>query len=214
MTHPDIRLIEEALARRPAAARALVDRLSPVIQKRVNGALIRRQRASRQDVLDLTQEVFRILFEDEGKILRSWKPHEGASLEGFIALVTERRIASILASGRKSGHSEFPRSPDTMEGLEHRAASPEARVMDRQELAVVLERLRASMSDRGYEIFNALVVEAHDVSWVMARFGLSRDAVYQWRARIGRLVRTIVKDANQISAPDLECSMRGEQREQ
>ena len=209
VTDSDVRLIEEALARRPAAARMLVRRLSPVIQKRVNGALIRRKSASRQDVLDLIQEVFRILFDEDGKILRSWEPERGATLEGFVSLVAERRVASVLASGRRSGHSEYPHAPETMEHLEHQTPSPEARVIDRQELAVLLNRLREEMTDQAYAIFRALVVEERDVPWVMDRFGLTRDAVYQRRARFGRLIQKIVKDANQISEARLESTTSG-----
>ncbi|MEL7368718.1 MAG: hypothetical protein AAFN74_07395 [Myxococcota bacterium] len=209
MTHSDVRLIADALARRPAAARTLVRRLSPIIQKRVNGALIRRKSASRQDVLDLTQEVFRMLFDDDGKILRSWQPDKGATLEGFVSLVAERRVASILASGRKSGHAEYPQDPEAMEHLEHQIPSPEAQVMDRQELTMLLNRLRAELTDQAYEIFRALVVEERDVPWVMDRFGLTRNAVYQRRARFVRIIQTIVKDADKIPGTRLECTTGG-----
>ncbi|MEO1338759.1 MAG: hypothetical protein AAFV29_24160, partial [Myxococcota bacterium] len=87
--------------------------------------------------------------------------------------------------------------------------SPEAQVMDRQELTMLLNRLRAELTDQAYEIFRALVVEERDVPWVMDRFGLTRNAVYQRRARFVRIIQTIVKDADKIPGTRLECTTGG-----
>src|SRR4051794_3412218 len=90
-------LIEAALAREPAAVRALVDLLSPVIERRVAAALWRRApgRDIRVEVEDMTQEVFLALFAAGGKPLRAWDPGRGMSLPNFVGLLAQHQVASI-----------------------------------------------------------------------------------------------------------------------
>jgi RNA polymerase sigma-70 factor (ECF subfamily) len=100
--------LERALRGDRASLRVLVGELTPVIQARVARVLLRsatgRQagRAVRQEVEDMTQEVFVSLLEDGGKALRSWAPERGASLKNFVGLLAERQAMSILRSGRRS----------------------------------------------------------------------------------------------------------------
>lgn len=190
LKHPDMELIERALKREPASCRILVDKLTPAIQERVNAALIRRRRGSRQNVLDLTQDVFRLLLADDGKILRAWDPERGASLNGYVALITERRIASTLRSGRQSGHAEDATDLDDLDTADL-ASSPEELALSRDLLARVLEELRAETSAQGYEMFRLLFIEEREVEAVMQETQLSRDAVYAWRSRLQKLVRKI-----------------------
>lgn len=200
MSHPDQTLIADALARRPAACRTLVDRLSPAIQRQVNGALIRRGRARREEVRDHVQEIFRILLDDDGKILRAWDPDKGASLEGYVGMVAERRVASILSSGRKSAHAEDPTAPEDFDQAEEAAPNPELTTMSRQLLARVLDELRQRLTDQGYLMFRLLYLEQREVPWIMETYELKRDAVYGWRARIKKTIREISEDLG--SDPD------------
>ena len=195
VAHPDLELVRRALAREPQACRELVDRLTPAIQRQVNAALIRRRRGSRQDVRDLTQEVFRILFDDDGRILRDWDPSRGATLEGWVKLVSERRVLNILVSGRRSGHSEDPQDPVDFDLDPADGPSPERSALTRQQLDRVLDALSASLSDQGYDMFYALFVEEREVAWIMDRYGLSRDAVYAWRSRIKKTLKKISRDS-------------------
>jgi len=41
----------------------------------------------RQEVADLIQEVFMALFADDARVLRSWQPERGLSLDNFVGLV-------------------------------------------------------------------------------------------------------------------------------
>lgn len=190
MRHPDVELIARVIAREPAACRDFVERATPVIQSRVNAALARRRKVSRSEVLDLTQEVFRALLDDDAKILRSWDPARGATLLGFIAIVAERRAASFLVSGRKSGAREDPQ--DTEELLESDPGpTPEMHTISHDLLERILDQLRARLSDRGYEMFCLLFVEEADIPAICARTGLARDAVYTWKSRILRMVQAI-----------------------
>lgn len=197
----DRALIERALRREPEACRALVARLTPAIQSRVNAALIRRGRAQRQEVLDLTQEVFRILLDQDGRILRAFDPARGATLPGYVAMVAERRIASLLRSGRQSGWAEDPLSPEVMDLHDDPSPSPEGVAISRDLLVRVLDELRAGVSDRGYEMFHWLYVEEREVEWVMAQSGLSRDAVYAWRSRLQKVIRQVAARLASDPAP-------------
>lgn len=208
MPHPDQDLVRRALAREPAACRALVDRLTPSIQRQVNAALVRRRRGTRQDVRDLVQDVFRILLDDEGKVLRAWDPEKGASLEGYVGLVAQRKVASILASGRKSGHAEDAQDPIDFDDATAGGPTPEAGAMSRDLLARVLDELKAGLSAQGFEMFRVLVVEEREVAWVQEQYGLSRDAVYAWRSRVSKAAK---KAAQKILSDSSPPSRRVEQ---
>lgn len=209
MKHPDQELVLRALARDPAACRTLVTRLTGPIQRQVNAALLRRNRSQRQEVLDLTQEVFRVLLDQNGKILKNWAPDKGASLEGWVALVAERRIASILRSGRQSGWAEIPTDPDTLiaEGDD---PGPEAATLSRAYLGQLLDLLRAELSAQGFQMFQWLFVEDKEVEWIVAQAGTSRDAVYAWRARLQKIVHQAARQLDPSASP--RSMVEGERR--
>lgn len=189
----DLELVQQALARDAAACRRLVRRLTPVIQRRVNGALIRHHRIDRQETLDLTQDVFRLLFDNDGRVLRTWDPERGLSLENFVGLVTRREVNAILSSGRRSAWAEKPTAPDD---LEPQAAAPEAevRTLSKDLLREVLKRLEQRLSTKGLALFYALFVQHLDVETICAEHDMKRDAVYTWRARLKKTVATISEE--------------------
>jgi RNA polymerase sigma-70 factor (ECF subfamily) len=190
--------LERALRGDRASLRVLVGELTPVIQARVARVLLRsatgRQagRAVRQEVEDMTQEVFVSLLEDGGKALRSWAPERGASLKNFVGLLAERQAMSILRSGRRS---PWPRELAEVPGDD--APSPvrlEQAIESREMLERLLERLKLALSPRGLELFYRLYVQEQSVETVMQSCDLSADAVYAWRSRLRRLVREVASD--------------------
>lgn len=189
----DLELVERALARDPEACRRLVRRLTPVIQRRANGALVRHHRIDRQETLDLVQDVFRLLFDHDGRVLRTWDPERGLSLENFVGLVTRREVNAILASGRRSAWAEKPTAPDD---LEPEAAAPEAeaRTMSKDLLRTVLARLEQRLSAKGLALFYDLYVHDKDVETICEEQSMHRDAVYTWRARLKRTVQAISEE--------------------
>ena len=78
-------LVGEALAGDQLALTRLVGALTPVVQARVARTLLARRplRASgrdvRQEVEDLTQEIFLALFSRSAHVLRSWRAERGLS---------------------------------------------------------------------------------------------------------------------------------------
>jgi RNA polymerase sigma-70 factor (ECF subfamily) len=192
-------LVRRALARDVDACRQLVAALTPAVQKRVGFALLRRERAgggrfTRQEVADLTQEVFLLLWDDDGRVLRSWDPSRGASLSTFVGLVAERAVASRLRSGRRSAWKEDP----TLEGdLELRAGGgdhPEHRIADRHFLERLLDRLRGELSPRGLLLFQALYCDQRTPEDVAAEHGMTPDAVYVWRSRMRKVLRQLAAE--------------------
>lgn len=186
----DRQLLERALAREPAACRQLVGLLTPVIQKRVNGALIRRRRISRQETLDLTQDVFRLLFDNDGRILRTWDPSRGLSLKNFVGLVAGREVNAILASGRRSAWAETPTAPDDLDPASE-GGETERHTMSKDLLRLVVERLEQRLSPKGLQLFFDLFVHHKEVEAICAEQDMNRDAVYTWRARLKRTAQTI-----------------------
>jgi len=133
-------------------------------------------------VLDYTQDVLLQLFEDDFRILRTWDPDKGASLEGFVQLVAERLVISALRSGRKSAWKE---DPTLDEDLARKVATDdlEQKAWSRQMLDGILDHMEEHLTPRGWDLFRALYVEEQTAEEVAARFEMSLNALYTWRSR-------------------------------
>ncbi|WP_437935120.1 RNA polymerase sigma factor [Sorangium sp. So ce341] len=199
MTDSDRRLMEQALARDRRAVRQLIDELSPIVQARVARRLLRRglaqSRDLREEVKDLTQHVFVVLFAGDGRVLRQWSPERGLSLANFVGLVAEREVSTVLRSRRKSPWREEDALPDDFDRGEGTEGEPEQLTASREILRAVLAAVRAQLSDDGVALFEWLIVDERPIDDVCALTGKSPDAVYAWRSRLGRLV---VKVAGEI----------------
>lgn len=204
-------LLDHALAGDPAATRKLVGVLMPVVQARVARTLVRRRGASgrdvRQEVEDLAQEVFIALFADGEKVLRAWEPSRGLSLASFCGLIAEREAASILRSGRRSPWTDAATELDDLETALAEVPDVEVRVSSREQLARLVDRLREALSPRGLELFHRLVVEEESVESVCAATGMTSDAVYAWKSRIGKVVRKLAAEMA-ASEPRLPADAR------
>ncbi|MBX3186831.1 MAG: sigma-70 family RNA polymerase sigma factor [Labilithrix sp.] len=194
-------LLDRALAGDVASTRALVQTLLPVVRARVARTLVRRRGGSgrdvRQEVDDLAQEVFAALFADGGRVLRAWDPARGLSLASFCGLVAEREAASILRSGRRSPWTEAATELDDLEKDLGEMPAADVHVSSREQLARLVDRLREQLSPRGLELFHRLVIEEEAVESVCASTGMSADAVYAWKSRIGKAIRRIAAELAQ-----------------
>ena len=205
-------LLDRALAGDSAAARELVGTVIPVVQVRVARVLARRRGGSardvRQEVADLTQEVFAALFEHDARVLRAWDPARGLSLASFCGLVAEREAASILRSGRRSPWKEDATAAEDLERDAGAAVDAERGVSSREQLERIAERLREELSPRGLELFQRLVVEEEPVETVCKSTGMTPDAVYAWRSRIGKLARKSRSSSARVSRASTRTSVR------
>lgn len=188
--------LRQAIAGDEAALERMVAALTPVIQARVARCLLLRRtgyaagRNVRQEVEDITQEVFLQLFADGGRVIRTWEPERGLSFANFVGLVAERQAVSILRGGRRNPWKEEPTLPEDLDATAA-GGSPEQMTAARQELGLLLHRLTEELSPLGRHLFDLLFLQELTLQEVVARTGLSDDAVYAWRSRLRRLARRL-----------------------
>jgi len=189
------RLLEQALAGDRAAQRALLGHLAPVIQARVARALYRRRvpaaRDPRQELLDMTQEVFVSLLDDDARALRAWQPSRGLSLESFVGFLAERQVASILRTGRRSPWKEEPTEAAALDESAGAVPADTVASVSRDLLVRVLDRLREELTPRMLGLFYALWVDETPVETICEEMQMNRDAVYAARSRIAKRARAI-----------------------
>jgi len=189
--------IRDALAGAEDALSDLLQETTPVIQARVARALLRRPesrgRDIRQDVADLTQEVFVALFNADGKALRAWDPARGLSFANFVGLLAQRRVSSLLRTKQGMPWNE-ELDPDAASEEPAGDPAPEADAGSRELLARLLEELEGMLSARGMELFHRLYVAQDPVEDVCAQTGLSPNAVHQWRRRLGQAARRALEN--------------------
>ncbi|HYU31968.1 MAG TPA: sigma-70 family RNA polymerase sigma factor [Thermoanaerobaculia bacterium] len=188
-----------ALAGDEPALTRLVRRLTPVIQSRVaRGLLLWRTgpaagRNIRQEVEDLTQEIFLVLFADGGKVLRSWQPERGLSLVNFVGLVAERQTASVLRSGKRSPWKEDPTLSEDLDQASPESG-PEEIAASREQIRLLLQRLTEELSPLGRHLFDLLFLRELPCEEVTRQTGMSADAVYAWRSRLRRLANRLLDE--------------------
>lgn len=209
-------LLDGALQGDPRITRAFVGQLRPIVQARVARVLLRFSgkaggRDVRQEVDDLTQEIFAQLFTDQARVLRNWSPAKGLSLANFVGLVAQRHATKVLMSARRSPWSEDPMlGPDLerVSGTTH----DERGILQRDLLVRVVRQLRAELSPQANLLFEVLLVERRPIPEVAELTGLSPAALYQWRSRLVKRVRKIaaqwVSDSHTWRKDHLQEGMR------
>lgn len=141
----------------------------------------------------MTQEVFLALFEDDCRALRAWNPNGGRSIENFVRWFARHQCGSILRSGRRSPWSDTPVGADQMEQLLPASTDSERRVVDRELLSNVVDRMHGQLSARQMFLFQLLFVEDRTVDEVCAETGMKRNAVYQAKFRLREVAQDLVE---------------------
>lgn len=184
--------------------RALVDRLSPVIERQVRATLWKRGprgRDVRQELCDVTQAVFLSLFESDGKALRAWDPGRGISLEKFVSFLARRQTISITRGGRTTPWRDEPTDPEVLEATVAVTGHllPEQAVASHEHLQLILEGVREQLSPTGLEMFDRLVVNQETPEQVAAVMGKTLDAVYKWRSRLLHIIRNVDRSVSEAA---------------
>ncbi len=202
-------LFTQALTHDDVAMRRLVAYVLPVVQARVARVLVRQGSRStrdvRQDVEDIVQDVLMALFDEDARILRMWEPTRGMSLKSFCGLIAERETASILRSGRRSPWKESATQLESLERELDHVRPIDLAVVTKQLLDLVYQRVQASLSVRGFELFQRLIVDEEAIESICQSTGMTPDAVYAWKSRLAKVVRKIATEVAQ-SAPRLSAA--------
>jgi RNA polymerase sigma factor (sigma-70 family) len=189
-------LIRKALSGDGKSTRALVETLSPAVAKRVAAVLWQRRqkRDVAQEVGDMVQDVFLSLFEDGGKALRAWDPARGMSLERFVGMLAQHQAISILRSGRTSPWRDEPTEAAELDALSETTITPESLASSREKLQLLLDRLRDTLSPRGLELFQRIVVDGEPLEEIVSATGMRRDAIYKWKSRLARKLKDLAEE--------------------
>ena len=205
--------LQAALTGDPQAVTQLVRALAPYVQARVvkvfAGTIgVAASGSWRAEIEDQVQETFAVLFQNGAALLRTWSADKGASLEGFVGLVAERRAISALRTRRvkelfrqdsldRDGQPELPGAAD--------ATNPERLVGSRETLRRFYNHLHRVLSPLAFEMFQRLFLYEQSVDQVATEKDMKPDAVYAWRSRLARrLKEERVRLSVEVDAPELE----------
>jgi RNA polymerase sigma factor (sigma-70 family) len=189
-------LIERVASGDAGAAARLVDGIGPVVRARVARALARRHgqsrgRMLRHDLEDLVQEAFAGLFADGCRALRSWDPARGLGFVGFVGLVAEREVGMQMRARKRNPWTEDPTASNALMELGGASHGLALEIESRDLLRRIVARLAERLTPQGSRYFRLLFLEALSVRAVSEETGASTDAVYAWRSRLSRLIRSI-----------------------
>lgn len=180
------------------ATRQLVVALTPVIRNSVVSVLSRAgstgRRAARQEVEDATQTVLLALFADRARALLQWNPERGLALDKFVALLAKRETVSVMRSRRRNPWTEDPTLHEDLDRNENPRSGPESETISRDMLENLAVVARSRLTEKGFELFEMMFINGLPPEEVCALTGLSSEAVYAWKSRLGRQVKEIVTE--------------------
>ena len=175
----------------------LTEHLLPVVHARVARVLLSCSLPDvhlRGEVEDLTQEVFAHLFDNDARILRTWNPARGASLRNYVGLVAERRVRSLLRSGRWTRWREQPTAAGDLETHASPVESPAQRTAEQQYWERVIFCARQRLSEQGLRMMELLLIQERSIAEVAEATGMTAASLYAWRSRLQKLMRELARD--------------------
>jgi len=199
-TLKDLLFVQAVVGRDASACKEAVLRFTPIIQRRVArrcnyyGSVLRLP-MHRSRMLDLVQEVLVVLFERDARVLNSWNPSRGLSLNNFVGLVAEREVSSVASSARRSAWAESVVDDNLLE-VSDCVDSFEGEVSSRDEFLKIWQRLKQELSPRALAIFDALLVQERSIEEVCESFDTTPNALYVFRTRIRERVKHIRQSLN------------------
>lgn len=174
------------------ARKILGERLLPIIQRAVVRRLYPLARACTRDPAhdrdDFIHGVWLRLFEDDWRVLRGYQSERG-TLEAYVATVADRHVLDVFRSKARDPYKQLPMDGADLEARATPMTSLEPRAAAREELERLYDYLCGRLDARGILLFHMLEVDRLSVVEVCERAQMSRDALYQWRVRLRRIVR-------------------------
>ena len=204
--------LNQALDGNRPAMRELVKHLTPVIQARVAKCIMVGSRnyghdRVREEVADMTQEVFAALFANDARVLRNWEPSKALSLRNFAGLVAHRQALSILRTTKRNPFTEDPTLDTDFEFMTEQDETLESATISRDLIRQVFHRMDEQLSPLGRQLFNMVMIQELDVSDVASQTGMSDSAIYAWRSRLAKhLKREYQSVMSETSSPEQTAS--------
>ncbi len=196
-------LLAAALAGRPDKIRELIDSLMPVVVVRVRRVLARnpaRVPCLNQDVDEVVQETFLVLFAKDSRLLRNYDAERGMSVANYVGQIAEREAGRVIrarSADKRRGETlvapddlKMAHAPDGGEGSEEQLV--------RQERArELLARLRERLTPESFLVFELMYVRLLPAPEVAAMLGCEVQAVYTRKSRIRTTLRKVVEEFEQ-----------------
>jgi hypothetical protein len=194
-------LVRNAVAGHAPSVRALLDRLSPVVARRVTATL--RRRAQRGDVGPeiggMVEDILVSLFQSGGDALLAWDPARRMSLDRFVDLLAQQQVLSLIRRGSTSPWHDDPTDEEPAGRADIPVAAPETDVRAGDRLTRVLDRFRETLSPRGLEMFQRIVVEQQAIGSLQATTCISHAELDRWRGRFATMARTFAAECQTLA---------------
>lgn len=183
------------------SVRELVAYIAPCVQAEIAMMMTRygniRGRNGRQEVQDLVQDVFVILFRDDGKTLRSWRKDGGRKFGSFVRLVAKRRLLSLMRTQSKNPWPDEPTDHETLDRAGH-TGEVYGSIGFREELDALWKKLSCWFGEEDHRLFKLFFVEGLSIDEVTSLTGKSHQTLYSWRRDLRKFART-VRDGKAIA---------------
>jgi RNA polymerase sigma-70 factor (ECF subfamily) len=184
--------IERAHGGDRTAMRTLLDYLLPVVRRAVLQYLRPIARARGRDPMsevdDLVAGVFERLLRGDWRVLRAFDPTRG-TLPAYVSGVAWNHVLGVFQARCRDPFAEVPMVDDELEARTLAVVDHEQQSWARRELDEFHAFLCERLDERGLMLFHMLEVDGRSVVEVCEHTQMSRDALYQWRARFRRIAR-------------------------
>lgn len=187
-------LLQRVIAREQAAWNEFFGIMTPIFHARIVRVLRRQTRP--EIVMELCQDTYVALLDNDGRLAKTWLPTGGESFENFAGRVAQQRALEYLRKERRR-REEFLLDNDGNECVEPMTDSSRNpyRLVASQELTeIIFEKAQSRLDKVGQTMLQLLFVEERSVSEVCIIRNMNAAAVYKWRSRIGRLLEEIAHE--------------------
>ena len=192
----DRQLVSRAMAGRSADADELIRRLMPVIHARIRRWQRRAGRSSAFDTEDLVQEIWLKLIDAGGRRLLAYDPSLGASLEGYVGLLTERELGKIVrASNAQKRRAALESFSFKERELAADDPTPEAEAAARDLAARLSDHLELHLPARGKLVLRYAFIDELPPARIAQILGVTVQVVYNWLHRIRTTARAFLGSA-------------------
>lgn len=203
--------VERVLAGEVKVRRRFVATLLPVVHVRVARGILRRRNpgggASQRSLIeDYSQDVFEYLFQNDARALRRWDSERGMSLENYVGMIAEQRVAAALRTRSRNPWTEAPTCAEHLDAVTPPQNAPDRDVVARQLLQRLIAEMEEQLSPRGREIFRRLVLDNQPVAVISDELGMSTSAVHAWSSRLRKRLRKTMQSLSELPTSKQEPS--------